>query len=258
MDSDQQYKRLLHQVTKLFRDADGSLVEFRHLDVQRFFKLQREAKNDNISKDEFMETVTWEKLENIVGKEYMSHFKDENHDDVVDIEDVWLKLDSDHNGFLTLDEMTYGLLGRMELYREVFAVYSDEKGRAMPLNNLGSAIRAIGFNPSDAEVQALGYKYDTDKDGFIDKKEWKLIYEDLQVPDDEELCENIQSNFKIVAKGKDYLDREELESVFTSFGAALSQEEIQDMIRVMDANGDGKVDCKEFLNIRGEPGVSPF
>ena len=67
------------------------------------------------------------------------------------MDDVWLQLDADGNGSIDLDEFVSGLLDRPAADREVFLVYMNDDGN-LPADLVGDALRALGHNPSDAEV----------------------------------------------------------------------------------------------------------
>lgn len=43
------------------------------------------------------------------------------------------------------------MLGRPKLQMEVYACFSDETG-LMPIEEIGNAVRAMGYNPSDTEI----------------------------------------------------------------------------------------------------------
>ena len=64
---------------------------------------------------------------------------------------MWLQLDADGNGSIDLDEFVSGLLDRPAADREVFLVYMNDDGN-LPADLVGDALRALGHNPSDAEV----------------------------------------------------------------------------------------------------------
>eukprot|EP00039_Didymoeca_costata_P016606 m.300072 g.300072 ORF g.300072 m.300072 type:complete len:232 (+) comp16418_c2_seq41:455-1150(+) len=201
--------------------------------------------------------IAWAKLEEAVGPENMKRFKDQDGNGKVDMEDVWIQLDYNRDGELTIDELTLGLLGRPKLQMEVYACFSDETG-LMPIEEIGNAVRAMGYNPSDTEIFQLEKDFNKNSNQKIDKGEWNGICENLPEPDDDELREQIKYNFDIVAKGAESIPLKELEFMTTRFGMKLSEKELQAMLREVDINGDGRVDYTEFLNMRGEPEVSPF
>jgi len=59
-------------------------------------------------------------------------------------------------GLAQLEEFTYGLIDRPPAWKEVFEILAIDGELDAEL--LGSAIRAYGFNPSDAEVMVLSNK----------------------------------------------------------------------------------------------------
>lgn len=57
---------------------------------------------------------------------------------------------------------------------EAFDIFRDQLD-AIPVENVGDALRALGFNPTESEVMQYINKYDTNADGHLDLEEWKAI-----------------------------------------------------------------------------------
>jgi Ca2+-binding EF-hand superfamily protein len=125
----------------------------------------------------------------------------------------------------------------------------------MPSEDLGDAIRSIGYNPSEVDAMEIVNKYDVNADGLIDKSEWKEICFglDQSLDYDARLVTEINSNFAILAKGNTSISTTELAYVACNLGDALTPDQAKEMIAVVDANGDGKVDAGEFMLMRGAP-----
>ena len=51
----------------------------------------------------------------------------------------------------------------------------------------------------------------------------------------------------ILQDGNGTIDSRELRHVMLNLGEALTDEEVDDMIREIDVDGDGEVDCEEFV-----------
>lgn len=61
--------------------------------------------------------------------------------------------------------------------------------------------------------------------------------------DPEEIKCNLTEAFKIFDANKDgFITREELKAVLTKMGEKLSEKEFDEMVRVADSNGDGRID----------------
>ncbi|XP_069195022.1 uncharacterized protein [Procambarus clarkii] len=70
-------------------------------------------------------------------------------------------------------------------------------------------------------------------------------------PEDEE--KELRDAFKIFDKhGRGYICASDLRAVLQCLGEDLSEEEIEDMIREVDIDGDGRIDFEEFVKALGE------
>ena len=58
----------------------------------------------------------------------MANFKDEDGDGDIDMDDVWLALDTDRSGDLSFDEFVTGLLKRSTPAKEVFQTWMNDSG----------------------------------------------------------------------------------------------------------------------------------
>jgi calmodulin len=60
--------------------------------------------------------------------------------------------------------------------------------------------------------------------------------------------EEIREAFKVFDKNGDgFIESSELRQVMQSLGEKLTEEEVEDMIREADADGDGRVNYQEFV-----------
>ncbi|KAK9140084.1 hypothetical protein Scep_009765 [Stephania cephalantha] len=65
-----------------------------------------------------------------------------------------------------------------------------------------------------------------------------------------ELEDELQGAFKVFDKGRDgYISPQELKHVMISLGAKLTEEELQEMVRVADVDGDGQINFDEFVRM---------
>ncbi|KAJ8308804.1 hypothetical protein KUTeg_013678 [Tegillarca granosa] len=65
-----------------------------------------------------------------------------------------------------------------------------------------------------------------------------------------DLQEEVLEAFKLFDTDRNgYITARELKDVMTNLGEKITEEEVDDMIRVADANGDGQIEYTEFLKI---------
>ena len=132
-------------------------------------------------------------------------------------------------------------------YKKAFDVYDKDKDEKINLTELENIMKSIGQKPSESELQDMINEIDIDGegvitfDGFISLMEKKLRDADTE----EELIES----FKVFDKdGIGLISSENLRDVVVSLGMKFSQEEIDEMIREADNDGDGFINYEEFVN----------
>ncbi len=132
---------------------------------------------------------------------------------------------------------------------------------------LGTVMRSLGQNPSESELQDMINEVDSDNNGTIDFPGMDCLVagaDSLQVIDrglaefltmmarkmkDTDSEEEIREAFKVFDRDNNgFISAAELRHVMTSIGEKLTDDEVDEMIREADQDGDGKIDCKHPLS----------
>ncbi|CAG8656450.1 5350_t:CDS:2 [Acaulospora colombiana] len=113
---------------------------------------------------------------------------------------------------------------------------------------LGTVMRSLGQNPTDAELQDMINEVDVDGNGTIDFKEFlTMMAKKLKDTDREE---EIRQAFRVFDQNGDgYVTTQELAAVMKNLGENLSPLELDQMMQEADKNGDGKIDYSEFIAV---------
>lgn len=113
---------------------------------------------------------------------------------------------------------------------------------------LGTVMRSLGQNPTEAELQDMINEVDADGSGTIDFPEFlNLMGRKMRDTDTEE---EINEAFKVFDKdGNGYISAAELRHVMTNLGEKLTDEEVDEMIREADVDGDGSINYEEFVKM---------
>jgi calmodulin len=131
---------------------------------------------------------------------------------------------------------------------DCFVIYANQDGM-LPVEDLGTCLRALGWNPSEVEVQAYINTADSDGTGTIPFDLFKeVVAQQEQVPPVTK--EQLKEAFHVFDKdGKGAIPTAELEFMITKLGEALSPEECAAMIKAVDADGSGTIDLEEFASM---------
>merc|ERR1711934_1334996 len=134
-------------------------------------------------------------------------------------------------------------------FRKNFNLFDKKRTGAIPIGDMGTVLRSLGQNPTEAELVALMEEVDKDKSGTIEFEE----FIDLMARTNkthEQMEEEIKNAFLTFdADGSGFITREELVETLTTMGDPVDEETINGMIAEADLDGDGKINYAEFTKI---------
>ncbi|XP_066316287.1 calmodulin-like protein 4 [Miscanthus floridulus] len=131
-------------------------------------------------------------------------------------------------------------------FQEAFSLFDKNGDGCITMEELAAVTRSLGLDPSDQELNDMMSEVDTDGNGIIDFQEFlSLIARKMKDGDgDEELKEA----FEVLDKDQNgFISPVELRTVMTNLGEKMTEEEVEQMIREADTDGDGQVNYDEFV-----------
>uniref|UniRef100_K4DIE3 RCaMP n=2 Tax=Entacmaea quadricolor TaxID=6118 RepID=K4DIE3_ENTQU len=133
-------------------------------------------------------------------------------------------------------------------FKEAFSLFDKDGDGTITTKELGTVMRSLGQNPTEAELQDMINEVDADGDGTIDFPEFLIMMARKMKDTDSE--EEIREAFRVFDKdGNGYISAAELRHVMTNLGEKLTDEEVDEMIREADIDGDGQVNYEEFVQM---------
>ena len=140
----------------------------------------------------------------------------------------------------------------MALSEEKIAEYKaafndiDENGNGtINADDIKKTLNHMGVEITDKEAREMIEEADLDQNGTVDFSEFvKLMHK-------REQHEMLEAFHAIDNDRSGTLSTTELKDVMKSFGENFSDEQLEQMFKKADANGDGQVDYQEFLNVMG-------
>lgn len=130
-----------------------------------------------------------------------------------------------------------------------FSICQDKDGDGtITSTELGAVMRSLGQQPTEAALKQMISEVDADGSGTIDFAEFLTLMSRKMKSADSQA--EILEAFKVFDKdGSGKISADELRQVMNNLGEKLSDEEVSEMIREADTNGDGEIDVKEFVKM---------
>jgi len=114
-------------------------------------------------------------------------------------------------------------------FKEAFSLFDKDGDGTITTKELGTVMRSLGQNPTEAELQDMINEVDADGNGTIDFPEFLTMMARKMKDTDSE--EEIKEAFKVFDKdGNGYISAAELRHVMTNLGEKLTDEEVDEMI----------------------------
>ncbi|KAL7328596.1 hypothetical protein PS15p_206841 [Mucor circinelloides] len=137
-------------------------------------------------------------------------------------------------------------------YRESFALFDKNGDGAIDAEELGQVMRSLNQEPTDEELKDMINDVDSDNNGRIDFNEFLTIMSRMKGTDETE--NDLVEAFKVFDKDQDgSITQDELRSVMANLGQKLTSQELDEMIKEADTDGDGKINYKEFVKMMVRP-----
>lgn len=132
--------------------------------------------------------------------------------------------------------------------REAFMLFDKDGDGTISSLELGSVMRSLGQKPTDDELKDMINEIDSDNNGLIDFNEFRaMMSKRVAKPDSPD---ELRQAFNVFDKdGDGKISSAELKIVMTQLGEKLTDEEINEMIKEADTDGDQQVNFQEFCKM---------
>ncbi|KAJ3763907.1 hypothetical protein EV360DRAFT_91528 [Lentinula raphanica] len=141
------------------------------------------------------------------------------------------------------------LLEQASEFKEAFSLFDKDGDGKITTKELGTVMRSLGQNPTEAELQEMINEVDSDGNGTVDFPEFlSMMARKMKDIDSEE---EIKEAFKVFDKdGNGFISAAELRHVMTNLGEKLTDDEVDEMMREADEDGNGRIDYNGAILLR--------
>jgi calmodulin len=130
-------------------------------------------------------------------------------------------------------------------FKAAFDMFDKNQDGTISTKELHAAMRRAGQNPTEAEVQDMINEVDVDGSGYLEFPEFcMMMHKKLNDSDQENELKEV---FRVFGKDETgCITAEELKVVLTHLPGKVTYKAIDEMIKTVDENGDGKINYQEF------------
>ena len=134
----------------------------------------------------------------------------------------------------------------MKEFKDAFAIFDKDGGGSITTQELGDVMKSLGQKPTNAELETMVRDIDADGNGEIDFPEFLTMM--LRKMNEGNPEKELMDVFMVFDKDwSGTISAEELRAAMKVIGEKLSEDEIEDAIKLADSGGDGEVDYDEFI-----------
>lgn len=131
--------------------------------------------------------------------------------------------------------------------KEAFAIYDTNNDGVISTQELGTVLRQLGHNPTEAEVLAIIKSMGKDKNSTITLDEFKaLMVDKMTIVDNEQ---DVRDAFRVFdVNGSGLISADELRHAATNLSEKLTEAEANEMLRSSNVDENGLINYDEFIS----------
>ena len=133
-------------------------------------------------------------------------------------------------------------------FREAFQAFDKDGNGSITTKELGTVMRSLGQNLSEAEIKEIIDEVDEDKNGTIDFQEFlSLMARKMKLLDKED--ELIEAFKKLDLDGTGKISKYQLRYIILSTQNDFNADDIEELFKITDMDDEGNIDLHDFIKI---------
>src|SRR5574343_1468733 len=125
--------------------------------------------------------------------------------------------------------------------KHVFDILDANKNGSLDIVEFSKAARALGLNPTEADIQDVLNEYDTNKDGVLNFSEFMKLVRLVKVGNENSLEDILNIYNRCFPDNDGYISTDDLRKILTGQGEPLNDHEVQQIIDHFDKDDNGRI-----------------
>ncbi|XP_070502700.1 troponin C, isoallergen Bla g 6.0101-like [Chironomus tepperi] len=141
---------------------------------------------------------------------------------------------------------------QLKILRDAFNVFDNEKKGAISLDIIGTILELLGHAVEEDELDDILDEFDEDESGEIEFAEFVKLASRFVEPEEDydQLRKELREVFMLYDKeARGYLPLDEFKKILREIDPELPEDELDEMIDEIDADGSGTIDFDEFMDV---------
>ena len=133
-------------------------------------------------------------------------------------------------------------------FREAFQAFDKDGNGSITTKELGTVMRSLGQNLSEAEIKEMIDIVDEDRHGTIDFQEFlNLLERKMKIIDKEE---ELLEAFNVLDRdGSGKISKYQLRNIIMSTESGITEQEVEEFIKTIGMDEEGNIDLKDFVDV---------
>lgn len=133
-------------------------------------------------------------------------------------------------------------------FQEAFNMFDKDGDGTITVLELGTVMRSLGRQTTEQEVKDMIKEVDTDGNGEIDFQEFLDLM--ARKIDGRSFEDELKEVFMTLDDdGSGYITDDEIRMIMDALGEKVSDQDIQEMIKFADSDGDDQVTLEDFMRV---------
>ncbi|CAM6093132.1 unnamed protein product [Calypogeia fissa] len=133
-------------------------------------------------------------------------------------------------------------------FKKEFNLFDKDGDGLISVEELGAVMQSFGIKPREAELRELIDGVDTNGNGTVEFDEFVIVMAQTLKDTEHEVL--LRNAFSVIDKDHDgFITAIEIHNAMTRLGQKISDEEVVNIIRQVDVDGDGMINYEEFLKL---------